>query len=245
MNTPVNDYPETLLNAYIDGELDPAEHSRVLKATQEDEALSARVCELRRLHELVRHAYREPPPPAVRHHQVVVSPRFPRGIAAGLLAALCVSGGWFAHDALDRYGNAIPAGDEASFQAVRIDRPALAGHDVLMHINSGDPAHLAVALDTAERIARAHPGPDDHLIILANDGGLNLLRADVSPYPERVRALLTDHPNVTLIACRNAMDKLQNRLGTPVRLLPGASVGRTAVEEIVTRLRDGWLYVKA
>ena len=249
MNTHEHEITDTRLNAFIDNELDATEHRRILQAIQTDDALSTRVCELRQLRALVQSAYRTSPQLESHTHKrtmplPVHAAVFPRSIAAGVLVMLCLGGGWFAHGVFDSATAPAIAIDEQSFQAVRIDRAAGQGHDVLLHVNSGDPTLLASALDTAERVARDHHGPSDHVIILANDSGLNLLRADVSPYPDRIRALLSAHPNITLIACRNAMEKLEAQTGTKITLLPGASVGRTAIDEIVARLRDGWLYVK-
>lgn len=249
MNQPEHELSDARLNAFLDNELDTVAHRRLLQAIQDDDALSARVCEMRQMRELVRSAYRPSRAASdrARRRTVPISMRtavFPRSIAASALAVLCLAGGWLAHGVLDRAAIPAIAGDNQSFQAVRIDRPAEDGHDVLLHVDSGVPASLAAVMDTAERIARDHAGPKDHVIILANDSGLNLFRADMSPYPERIKALLSKHPNISLIACRNAMQKLEAKSGKKIALLPGASVGRSAIDEIVSRLRDGWLYVK-
>ena len=88
-----------------------------------------------------------------------------------------------------------------------------------------------------------HPGGARKVMILANDGGINLLRADISPYSQRIEQMIAKYPNVTLVACRNAVEKLQ-RKSIAVNLLPGAQVGQSAVDEIVSHLSKGWLYIK-
>jgi intracellular sulfur oxidation DsrE/DsrF family protein len=79
-------------------------------------------------------------------------------------------------------------------------------------------------------------------MILANDGGIDLLRTDKSPYVQRIQQMLVKYPNVTLVACRNGLENLR-RKNVKVSLLPGTRIGRSAVDEIVSYLSKGWLYI--
>lgn len=237
------------LSAYIDGELSTEERSRILQAIRTDTVLAERICELRWMRELVRYSYHASdkqkqgtaaPSKPVSHRVMTI----PNSIAAGILAVLCLGSGWFARALFDRTPEVVAIADAQSFQAERTDRPMTARHDVLLHIDSSNPSRLAAVLDAADKIVRENSGPGDRVVILANNGGINLLRADMSPYAGRISSLLMAHQNIELVACRNGVERLEAQTGLKLALLPGVTVGRSAVDEIVMRLREGWLYVK-
>ena len=80
--------------------------------------------------------------------------------------------------------------------------------------------------------------------IVANREGLDLLRARVSPYADRLAELRARYANLELVACGQTVRKLRER-GASVELLPGTEVAPSALDEVVRRLRDGWVYVRA
>jgi intracellular sulfur oxidation DsrE/DsrF family protein len=55
-------FSEEQLNAFVDGELDPEEKSRLYNESAHSPELDLRLCQLRKLKELVRHAYDDVPP---------------------------------------------------------------------------------------------------------------------------------------------------------------------------------------
>jgi intracellular sulfur oxidation DsrE/DsrF family protein len=79
--------------------------------------------------------------------------------------------------------------------------------------------------------------------VVANAGGVDLMRADKSPFVQRVRALQQQYSNLHFIACANAIRNLRHN-GVDVSLLDGVQSGETAVDHIVDRLQHGWRYVK-
>jgi len=72
---------------------------------------------------------------------------------------------------------------------------------------------------------------------------LNLLRADISPYAKRVSALQRQYDNLTFVACQNAMDRLRRDTHQNPDLLPEALITPNALEEILMRLQQGWVYI--
>jgi anti-sigma factor RsiW len=56
-------FSDEFLNAFVDNQIAAEEKSRAYVEIQRDEALNRQVCELRKLHDLVQLAYREPPAP--------------------------------------------------------------------------------------------------------------------------------------------------------------------------------------
>jgi uncharacterized protein len=70
-------FSDEFLNAFVDNQLAPEEKSRAFVEISQDEDLNRQVCELRKMHDLVQHAYRSrrtPAPPARVSTGVSASP---------------------------------------------------------------------------------------------------------------------------------------------------------------------------
>lgn len=85
------------LNAYVDGQLDPEEKSRAFVEIGRDEAIGREVCELHKLHELVRFAYTDLPTPPSRTLPSSGRHRAGLGLAAGVALVVGVVIGWVLH----------------------------------------------------------------------------------------------------------------------------------------------------
>ncbi len=237
------------LNAYLDDELDYEEKRQVYEALCEDRALSQEAQELKQLQTLLQHAYRKPPPPPPsrsparhRRHYVV------QGVAASLMLGLGALLGWYSHQ---QVGSQLLSawGDhtvDSSYQRVSMDGRSIAmASNVILHLDSADPVKFKVALDKSEQMleSRRREGREFHLEIIANRGGVELLRSDKSPFPQRVEALMAEYDNVTFMACSNALRQLQEK-GIKVQLLPGIHAEHTAIDKIIQRLEQGWSYMR-
>mgnify|MGYP000052599505 CR=1 FL=1 len=64
------------------------------------------------------------------------------------------------------------------------------------------------------------------------------------PSLEKLEQLLAAYPNLAYVACNQTLDRLREKGGT-VSLLPGVHVAPTALDEIVKRLQEGWVYIRA
>lgn len=228
------------MNAFVDGELAAGERDEALARLESDAEFKRAVCELRMMKELVRGAYPETQP-ARRSAILYCPPAWRQALVAGLLLCLGLAGGWFAHDLsapakLDSLVG-LPDGytPVALASAVDPDR-------VVLHLDSGDPARLDASLDLAERLL-ARRGADVRIEIVVNSNGLNLLRQDISPHRARIEDLARRHANLAFLACGQAMARLQ-REGVDVVLVPEAGVATSAINEIITRMGQGWVYVK-
>lgn len=254
-----NDQPfsEEYLNSFVDNELTTEEKSRAYTTINQDEALNRRVCELRKMHDLVQLAYKNPPQapsarPAAGHTRTAR-----HGVAAGLVFVLGVLFSWF------QFGpstNAVrqptqqTAGVPAALSrstpqdARRVPLAANAAAQemkVLFHLNSGNPAHIREVLDEAENLLKLYQAQNQpaRVEIVTNGQGLNLLLAGRSPYPARVSRMLKQYGNLTFAACQNTMDKF-TELGIPTRLLPGAIVIDSGVAQIIRLQQEGWVYIQ-
>ncbi|MBI5108954.1 MAG: hypothetical protein HZA62_09410 [Rhodocyclales bacterium] len=214
------------LNAFVDGELDSADRERVLAAVAVDGELAQRVCALRLLKEQLRHAYAEPPAASRRG----VAPRPWRALAMALMLAGAAGAGWIARDQSAATEILASRGDAAH---------------VILHLAAGDAERARNALDDAEGLLRAanDAGRPIAVELVANRGGLDLLRVDLSPHAARIAALRRAHPNFELVACGQTIERLREK-GIEVRLLPGTRVASSALDQIVTRMNQGWSYLR-
>jgi len=82
-------FSDEFLNAFVDNQLDPQEKGRAYAEISQDERLNRRVCELRKLHDLVQLAYRDvPAPPARTNTPAARRNRLGFGAAAAVVLAV-------------------------------------------------------------------------------------------------------------------------------------------------------------
>ena len=249
-----NTISEERLNAFIDDELDAQEKSEVFEALEEDRELSRQVCELRQLSELVRHAYDKPP--AIEQYR----PQPARTInawgaaaAASLLLGIGAALGWLGHQPPQQAGvpelSAMYWDKEHAFQnsdlATVTERQGT--RKIIVHLNTSSPAKFGKALDTAENLLQTYADSEQgaEIEVVANASAVKMLRAGVSPYTQRVRNLQQRYINLTFLACKDAIDHIRELedQDNDVTLLPGVDVTPSALEHILNRLSDGWMYI--
>lgn len=241
---------EEHLNAFLDGELDTEDRDRVFEAINRDEHLRAETCELRTAREMLRHAYDTPDLARASRHQDGLF-TWTRAIAAGVLLAVGASLGWVGHDqTASAQLQAMFWDEQSAFQNASIVQAAnkQGHHKVLVHVNTSDLDELERALDTAEELLRTYAETEQvaKMEIVANSGGLDLLRAGHSPLQQRVRELQQRYMNLTFLACQTAMDRVKREQGIDVskELLPGVEITPSALDQILERLKEGWVYIK-
>lgn len=230
---------DELLNAFVDGELDAAEKSRLLGLITADSQLKQRVCELWQLKEMIGNAYPLKEEAGMKHRRSrggrFGSPGAAHALAAGLFMIIGLGAGWFLH------------GDKtaAPQNTVQMERQANESKLVL-HIFSGENVRFDAALDQAEELLRSAGklGTPVKLDIVANGEGLRLLQADASPYPERIKSLQQSYKDLNFYACGITINKLR-RQGVNVKLLPEAIITPSALDLIMAREKQGWVYIQA
>ncbi len=239
MNEPISDEK---LNAFVDGELDAAESEALLVRMREDENLANRVCMQRNLKSMVRLAYADPPVAS----RPAIPARFSaahlaRYAAAMLVLAVGLGGGWFMRGMEDRTQLTQTNHDHGMIRLTTVPDP----NRVMLHVDSAAPDKLQAVLDHAEQFLQAaeRSGRPIEVEVIANSRGLDLLRADYSPQADRIARMSQRHANIRFIACNQSIARLKSE-GQQVILLPEAKVAPTAIGEIVTRLQQGWTYVK-
>lgn len=231
-----------LLNAYVDDELGALEREQVMLAIEEDNALKNQACEIGALKNMVRHAYAHATPPASSSRQSHHNRR--QAIAACCLLLIGITLGWSVQ-LLQQTDAPTAAPTQKLTHNQHAPATAAQAERVLLHIDSAQPQIMKTGLDQAEamlRQAKQNNAPLQ-LAVLANNGGLNLLRADTSPFTARLQELQTRYTNLELIACRQSVERLQQQ-GVDVQLVQGAHSNSTAIDTVAQRLSDGWHYIK-
>ena len=237
------------LNAFIDGEFDVAESESLIARMRDDPDLAQRVGTLRSLQSMVRLAYSEPP--VARGWSGRSAPRrqFMQRCAFGCLILLAgLSGGWALRSLESQAIAAAPAttiaDNNGGYQTVTLAREADPNR-VMLHIDSAAPDKMLAVLDQAERYLdeAEQQGRAMRLEVIANSHGLSLLRAGMSPYAERIENMKKRHASLQFVACSQSVARFTHE-GQKVVLLPAAQTAPTAIGEIITRLQQGWTYVR-
>lgn len=224
---------EEQLNAFVDGELDPEEKSRLFNESEHSAELDQRLCQQRKLKELVKHAYIDVPPPKHRTSSHLAQPGFlGRSLVAGIMLVLGLSGGFIVHNYFD----------QSRDLATSVVSEPTQIQNYLLHVVSGEPEQMLAALEQARYLLESAGENEFRQVeIIANEQGLNLLRSDITPYAEQISTLQRN--NVVFYACSKTIERLEEK-GVKVQLVPYANPDYTALDRVVTRMQDGWIYEK-
>jgi len=225
---------EEQLNAFVDGELESEEKSRLLNESEHSAELDHRLCQQRKLKELVKHAYVDVPPPKhIASSQLAQSGFLGRSLVAGVMLVLGLSGGFLVHNYFDQ--------TQVSTTSV-VSEPVAEIQNYLLHVVSGEPEQMLAALEQARYLLESADEDEFRQVeIIANEQGLNLLRSDITPFAEQITALQEN--NVVFYACSKTIERLEEK-GVKVQLVPYANPDFTALDRVVTRMQAGWKYEK-
>ena len=242
MNPVVSD--ETL-HAFVDGELDVTESERLIARMREDSELAQRVCALRSLQSMLRLAYAVPPVAAGRESRAASRRHLmQRSAFGGLILLAGMSGGWALRGQAQQAMATRPDAVSGDYQAVSLAREADPNR-VMLHLDSAAPDKMRAVLDQAERLLdeAERQGRAMQLEVIANSRGIDLLRADHSPHAERMARMKQRYANLHWVACGQSIARFTSE-GQKVELLPTTRTAPTAISEIITRLQQGWTYVR-
>ena len=270
MNNREQRFSDEFLNAFVDDQLAAEEKGRVYIEITRDESLNRQVCELRKLHELVRLAYQNPPAPPVRQ------PHAPRARRARLrfgfaASALLTLGALIGTQSEPLFSTRTPAAVSATPAVQQIATPAARAKPVaqtpnataaapsatrpgaydnppkvLIHVARDNALQLGEALDEVEGLLHHYRNSHQNarVQVVINGKGLELVRVDTSAHADRIQKLQREFDNLTFAACQNTIDRLQRDQGILVRLLPGVVVIDSGMAELMRRQNQGWTYIQ-
>ena len=237
---------EEMLHALIDNELEPGEAEELYARIGEDETLANRVCVLRGLKDMMRLAYTQPPGASRGWQDPFRSERaWGQAIAAGFMLTAGLGAGWMMHGSQQPRPIAQIKPPPVDAAAVRLVAEKADTSKIILHIDSASHQKFAVLLDRADGLLTEARKSNANLQVevLANSHGLDLFRADRSPYASRIATLTKNHENVRFIVCAQTVARYTRDEGRIV-LLPETQIAPSAIGQIVDRLQEGWTYIK-
>ncbi len=119
-------------------------------------------------------------------------------------------------------------------------------HRLALQISDDDPAKMRAVLDVAANVSRFYSGRGDdvEIVVVAFNGGIDMLLADRSPVKERLANFAKSMPNVTFRACGNTLETLAAKEGRQPVLMPGVEVVDAGVAELVDLAEKHWTIVR-
>lgn len=227
------------LNALIDNELDLEEKERLLYALTCDDALQQRYLKLRQVKEAVIQSYQDVPQPReLPSYRKPSVNRFTLGFASAALLLIGISTGWvLGHQIQNTLRPVIKTVSD-------IDPAKPKTENILLHISSTNETRVEAVLHKAEALLHNAQQTNStlHVEVVANSEGLNILRKG-SPYAKEIRSLAKQYHNIQFLACGIAKKTAELKEGRPIELLPEAEDIPAALDEILSRLKQGWTYV--
>jgi uncharacterized protein len=235
---------DELLNAFVDDELVLEEKNELFDSIERDDALKARVCELRGLKEMVQHTYQQP-----ASGKMAALPkrrdwsRYVQTLAASLF--LLFLGGIFGWNVSEKHDATKYHKVLSLFKIIQNNNIKQEPGRIIVQVSDANPLRLKTALDETESLLKSYrqANQKSKIEIIASGGGLDLLRSDVTHYKERISMLQKEYPNLDIVGCNQSITELQKK-GVVVTLLPNIRVASSALDEINMRLQQGWDYVR-
>ncbi|WP_177248326.1 hypothetical protein [Bradyrhizobium sp. Ghvi] len=131
----------------------------------------------------------------------------------------------------------------ATFQA---SAQAADPHRLALQISDDDPVKMRAVLDVAANVSRHYSGQGDdvEIVVVAFNGGLDMLLDDRSPVKERLLNFLKSMPNVSFIACGNTLETLAAKEGRRPPLIAGISVTQVGVAALMDLAEKNWTIVR-
>lgn len=241
-------YSDEIINEYLDGELDAGTEKEIMLAALDDHDLRMHISELRQVRALVRQALAIDSAADVAGPDIITKYRtIIAGIAASTLLVVGVLIGWGLQPnaSLDNVQAFIGP------NSIKTAPQLVANHNsqdarAILHINSAEPRSMRIALDKAENMLKLYrnSGRVLRLEILVNAGGLNHFRQDMTPFLSRLALMQQEFTNLELLACNKSIKRLKRERHIDAKLVPGVTVIPSALDRILSRLNDGWSYIR-
>ncbi len=140
--------------------------------------------------------------------------------------------------------------DQASRQKlVLVTKPteiAKKPHQLLLQVNSNEPAMMNLALNNATNVAQYYRdlGEDVSIEVVTFGPGLHMLRDDTSPVKARIEGLAMSNPEISFKACGNTRENMRKAENKDINLIPQATIVKSGVVRVRELQEQGWTYVK-
>ncbi|MDT8386751.1 MAG: hypothetical protein RQ736_04515 [Thiogranum sp.] len=234
---------EKTLGAFVDGQLNETDRSSVIRALDASFELREQVYQLRRATDLVKLGFGGATSSAAKPPSWRIG--LTRRHAFALAASVAMLGIGFSAGSLDYSftGSGTMQAGQAMQELSAAPVPQQTNH-VVLHIEDSDPRQFIAALNYVDTFLQQYAGGGGEIEVVANAGGLDMMRSGLSPYEQRVVDMINRHGNVSFVACSNAIRNLELQ-GIEPGIISNVDTDETALQHIVARLQSGWTYVKA
>lgn len=223
------------LGAFVDGQLDAETRQVVMNAMRTDAEVRDHVCSLWKAKELMWLGFEDAR--SARHDMsAVISPGGWMRYAASICIVLILGG------VMGGYIGYL-AGHSSTDKAAVMTVDALEKVDrIVLHISKSDQAQFKAAMDFVRMFMHEHPDGRGSIAVIANAGGLDLLRAGVTPYEQEIAEITSGHVNVHFIACAQSIRTLRNQ-GIEPEFPSTVDASLPAFDQIIRRVEEGWRYI--
>lgn len=240
----IENIDDDILSEFVDNRLDSASCAQILKIMESNASVRERVNEMRRAKELMKLAFADTTfvdtktSEASTLAQPINKTRHWHIDSIGLVAAsllILITG-----VTIGGVGYHYSGWNQVSSAAAV---PPMSQERVLLHISESDPAKFASVLSYVKDFLVLHEKSGRQVAVVANAGGLDLMRKGVSPYEQEVREIINRYPNVHFIACANSIRTLQKK-GINPEIIDNIDTSLPAMDQIIKHVREGWSYIK-
>lgn len=244
-----NIYSDEYLHAYIDGELGKDECAQILSDEQHDTMLTQRINEIRLLKEKVQLAFHDASYKHTSKHDIETSFISRNNtLVAGLLlfCAVTVTFIYNINNATDDRELLTKQliSNTPSISASDINQAIGENRRVIIHVSQNNQTQLSETIKILEKLLQKnHSDKAFNIEIIANGQGVKALDATTSHHAKYLAQLSQQFDNLDVVACAKSMAKFTQE-GHPLQIVESITIMPSAIEQIATRITQGWLYLK-
>ncbi len=242
---------DEILNAFVDGEFSSEDRLLTLKSIAASENLSREVCDMYQLKELVNMAYSQGSIPDPNRRSTRKGRRPGGGLVAIAASVVALALGTVAVLEVSREQSV----DLQQVALVSQERDPAAGGEigpvtdvrrVLFHVTDVDLRDAEALFDDIEHMFETAWLNDERLQVqmVLHGTGMDLVRADLAPFPNRIRDLVHTYDGLRITACGQSRARHEREEGRPVQLLPWVEEVESGVREAAQKQQEGWTYIR-
>jgi len=119
-------------------------------------------------------------------------------------------------------------------------------HNLILQVNSNDPATMNLALNNAMNVTEYYKetGENVKIEVVTFGPGLHMLRDDTSPVKARIETMSLSNPEISFKACGNTQANMHKAENKDIPIISAAEVVKSGVIRIMELQEQGWAYVK-
>lgn len=131
-----------------------------------------------------------------------------------------------------------PAGDDVA--------PVENVRQVLFHVTDLDLRDAEALFDDVEHMFETAllNGEELQVQMVVHGTGMDLVRADLAPFPNRIRELVHTYDGLRVTACGQSRARHEREEGHSIQLLPWVEEVESGVREAAQKQAEGWTYIR-